>query len=146
MNNERSVIHETFVIERNYQAAPAKVFSAWSDPELKSAWFPKADSFEFKVGGREVNAGGPPDGPVFTFDAVYQEIAENERIVYTYTLDQGDSRMSISVVSVQFQASGQGTRLIYTEHGAFLDGLDTASMREHGTKIMLDKLGEVVAE
>lgn len=83
---------------------------------------------------------------MFTFDAVYQEIAENERIVYTYTLDQGGSRMSISVVSVQFQASGQGTRLIYTEHGAFLDGLDTVSMREHGTRIMLDKLGEVVAE
>jgi uncharacterized protein YndB with AHSA1/START domain len=49
--NERSVKHSTFVIERNYEALPAKVFAAWSDPVAKARWFPKADKFDFQVGG-----------------------------------------------------------------------------------------------
>ena len=29
---ERSVTHATFVIERTYDATPARVFAAWADP------------------------------------------------------------------------------------------------------------------
>jgi hypothetical protein len=32
-----------------------------------------------------------------------------------------------------------------TEHGAFLDGLDTNAQREEGTTQLLDKLGEHLA-
>uniref|UniRef100_UPI00403EC114 SRPBCC family protein n=1 Tax=Paenibacillus sp. FSL W8-0194 TaxID=2921711 RepID=UPI00403EC114 len=134
--------HDTFVIERNYEAPPARAFAAWSDPAIKSQWFQKSETFEFRVGGREFNRGGPPGGPVYTFDACYQEIVPNERIVYSYTMDQGDVRISVSVTTVEFKETEQGTKLIYTEQGVFLDGHDTAVQREHGTKIMLDKLGE----
>jgi uncharacterized protein YndB with AHSA1/START domain len=34
-----------------------------------------------------------------------------------------------------------GTRLVYTEQGACLDGLDTPDAREHGTRELLDALG-----
>lgn len=144
--NERSVIHDTFVIERVYPKEPSRVYSAWSNPQAKAAWFPKAQTFDFKVGGREINRGGPPGGAIYTYDALFQEIAEDERIVYTYSMDQGDTRISVSVVSVQFKAVDNGTRLIYTEHGAFIDGYDTPSMREHGTNKLLDKLGEVLSQ
>ncbi|MDR0270815.1 SRPBCC family protein [Paenibacillus sp.] len=140
--NKHFATHDTFVIERNYDAQPAKVFAAWSDPEAKAKWFPKAESFDFRVGGREYNQGGPSGGPVFTFDACYQEIVPDERIVYTYTLDMNETRMSISVTTVEFKQSEGGTQLIYTEQCALLDGHDTAAQREHGTKIFLDKLGE----
>lgn len=144
--NERSVVHDTFVIERVYNISPSRVFSAWSDPEVKATWFPKADSFDFTVGGREITRGGPPGGEIYTYDALFQEIAEDERIVYIYSMDQGDIRISVSVVSVQFKAIENGTQLIYTEHGAFLDGYDTSAVREHGTKAMLDVLGEKLSK
>ncbi|MBW5469270.1 polyketide cyclase [Brevibacillus formosus] len=142
--SERSAKHSTFVIERHYKHSPARVFAAWAGQAAKASWFPKADEFDFRVGGREFNRGGPPGGPVYTFDACYQEIVQNERIVYSYTLDMEDKRMSVSVTTVEFDSVDGGTRLIYTEQGVFLDGLDTPEQREHGTKVMLDRLGEVL--
>jgi len=130
--NERSAKHATFTVERIYPAAPAKVFAAWANPEAKAKWFSKADEFDFRVGGREFSRGGPPEGPVFTFDAQYQEIVANERIVYTYTLDMGEKRISASVTTVEFQPADAGTRLLFTEQGVFLDGMDTPEQREHG--------------
>ena len=41
---ERSVVHSTFVIERFYPAAPAKVYFALSNPAAKRAWFADPDS------------------------------------------------------------------------------------------------------
>ncbi|MFG6150360.1 MULTISPECIES: SRPBCC family protein [Halobacillus] len=142
--SKRFATHDTFVIERTYDVSPEQVFAAWSDPETKAQWFPKADEFDFRVGGKESNRGGPQDGPIFTFEALYQEIVPDERIVYSYTMDLGETRISISVTTVEFHHTETGTRLVYTEQGVFLDGHDTPSQREHGTKIILDKLGEVL--
>lgn len=142
--NERSVHHATFTVERTYQASPARVFAAWANPEAKARWFSKADEFDFSVGGREFSRGGPPDGPIYTFDACFQEIVPNQRIVYSYTLDMGETRISVSVTTVELKPTDAGTRLIFTEQGTYLDGHDTPEQREHGTKAMLDTLGEVL--
>ncbi|WP_123042814.1 SRPBCC family protein [Cohnella candidum] len=143
---EPSAKHAAFVIERSYKHSPARVFAAWSDQSAKAAWFPKADEFEFRVGGRELNRGRPPGGgPLYTFDAHYQEIVPDKRIVYSYVMDMEDTRISVSVATVEFQTSDSGgTRLIFTEQGVFLDGHDTPEQREHGTKALLDRLGDAL--
>ncbi|MDD9270798.1 SRPBCC family protein [Paenibacillus sp. GCM10023248] len=139
---ERFVKHATFVVERTYAASLGKVYSAWSDQAEKSKWFSKPEIFEFRVGGREYSSGGPPEGPVFTYDASYQEIVNEQRIVYTYTLDAGDTRISASLTTIEFFQVEGGTKLVFTEQGAFFDGHDTPEIREHGTKEMLDALGK----
>ncbi|MFE5317651.1 SRPBCC family protein [Paenibacillus sp. NPDC056579] len=139
---ERFVKHATFVVERTYPASPAQVYHAWADPVAKAKWFSKPDIFDFRVGGRETSSGGPPEGPIFTFDAFYQEIVPEQRIVYTYTLDSGDTRMSVSITTVEILPADGGTKLIFTEQGAFFDGHDTPEVREHGTGLMLDALGK----
>lgn len=83
--NERSIQHATFVIERTYGASPAWVFAAWADPEAKARWFPKPNEFDFRVGGREIHRGA-----VYTYDACYQDIVPDQRIISTYTLDRDD--------------------------------------------------------
>lgn len=142
--NESTSKHSTFVIERVYKHTPSKVFSAWAEKATKAGWFAGAEEFDFRVGGREFNRGGPPGGPFFTFDACYQEIVPDRRIVYTYTLDMAETRISVSVTTVEFKPEQNGTRLIYTEQGVYLDGHDTPEQREHGTKLMMDKLGVVL--
>lgn len=142
MMNKRFATHDTFVIEKTYNASPEQVFTAWSDSATKAKWFQKADEFDFRVGGHEYSQGGPKGGPVFTFDACYQEIVPDQRIVYSYTMDLDETRISVSVTTVEFKVAEAGTLLIYTEQGVFLDGHDTVTQREHGTKVMLDKLGE----
>ncbi|RTE10635.1 SRPBCC family protein [Paenibacillus whitsoniae] len=139
---ERFVKHATFVVERTYAAPPAKVYMAWADPALKAKWFSKADIFEFQVGGKEYSKGGPPGGPIFTFDACYQEIVPEQRIVYSYTLDSNDTRISASLTTIELIPTDEGTKLIFTEQGAFFDGHDTPEIREHGTGEMLDALGK----
>lgn len=143
---ERSTKHATFAIERHYEASHIQAFAAWANPVAKARWYPKAEVFDFRVGGRETSRGGPPGGPVYTFDACYQEIVPDQRIVYSYVLDQDETRISVSVVTVEFKPVGSGTQLVYTEQGVFLDGHDTPEQREHGTKVMLDKLGETVKQ
>jgi uncharacterized protein YndB with AHSA1/START domain len=140
MMNTRSIKHTTFVIERTYSASPARVFSAWADPEAKSQWFPKPDEFDFRVGGREFNR-TTHEGVIYTYDAHYQNIVPEQRIAYTYIMDRDEIRISVSVVTVEFKPTETGTQLIYTEQGAFLDGEDKPEYREHGTKVLLDALG-----
>ena len=141
---ERFVKHATFVVERTYPASLARVYKAWADPVAKAKWFSKPEIFEFRVGGREYSSGGPPEGPIFTFDACYQEIVPEQRIVYTYTLDSGGTRISVSLTTVEFIPIEGGTKLIFTEQGAFFDGHDTPEVREHGTNEMLDALGKTL--
>jgi len=145
--NERSVTHATFVIERVYDASPERVFAAWASPTAKSRWFNGPDGsddkyeLDFRIGGREVNRGGPPGGPIYTYEARYQDIVPGQRIVYTYDMRMDETRISVSLATVEFRPEGAATRLILTEHGAFLDGHDTPAQREQGTGDLLDALG-----
>ena len=43
---ERNVTHATFVIERTYGAAPARVFNAFADAAAKARWFVGPDEWE----------------------------------------------------------------------------------------------------
>jgi uncharacterized protein YndB with AHSA1/START domain len=92
------------------------------------------------VGGTETNCGGPPDGPVFTYEATYKDIVPAERIVYGYSMDADGTLISVSVSTVEFSAATAGTTLTYTEQGVFLDGADTPAVREKGTAELLDQL------
>ncbi|MGX5840379.1 SRPBCC family protein [Mesorhizobium sp. ArgA1] len=148
---DRSVVHSTFVLERVYPATPAKVYFALSDPTAKGRWFADPDNpmahrheMDFRL-GQEVNAGGPKDGPIHTYTATYLDIVPNERIVYSYDMLFGETRISVSLATIELRPEGTGTRLVLTEQGAFLDGHDTPSTREHGTGFLLDALGKALA-
>jgi len=144
---ERSVTHATFVIDRTYDASPARVFGAFADPAAKKRWFsgpdegPTEHELDFRVGGKEISRGrAPGGGPTYSFEALIQDIVPNERIVTTYNMHLDDAQISVSVSTTELKPHGSGTRLIYTEQGAFLDGYDNPAEREHGTRELLSAL------
>jgi len=144
---ERSTQHTTFVIERSYAAAPARVFGAWAEPAAKARWFNgpgewliEGYELDFRVGGREHLRTGPVGGAAHTYDCRYYDIVSGERIVYCYDMFVGETRISVSLATVEFAAAGSGTRMTFTEQAVFLDGYDDAGRRERGTAELLDKL------
>ncbi|MDT4937420.1 MAG: hypothetical protein QOG80_1091 [Pseudonocardiales bacterium] len=151
----RTVVHDTFVIDRTYAASPARVFGAFADPAMKIQWFGDPDieknaphMIDFRVGGRESLAGSLPDSSTATFayEAVYHDIVDDARIVYSYEMTMNGQRISVSVATFEFYADAAGTRLILTEQGAYLDGLDTSAQREEGTRAILDALADFLAK
>lgn len=143
----RSVIHDTFRIDRRFEAKPARVFAAWARPEAKARWFSCHDDWvtaeytlDFRAGGHERLRIGPAGGTVHGFDGHYHDIVANQRIVYAYEMRLDARLISISLVTVLFEPDARGTRLAFIEQGAFLDGYDDIAGRVHGTNAGLDKL------
>jgi uncharacterized protein YndB with AHSA1/START domain len=146
-----TVAHDTFVIERTYNAPVAQVFRAWADPILKARWFAGSAEalgagyeLDFRVGGREANRGGPPGGPVYTYESQFRDIVPEQRIVYTYEMHADETRISVSVATVEFRSHDATTQLVLTEQGVFLDGHDTVTQREEGTRSLLDSLAAIL--
>jgi uncharacterized protein YndB with AHSA1/START domain len=145
-----TVAHDTFVIERTYNAPVAQVFRAWADPLLKARWFAGSAEalgagydLDFRVGGREVNRGGPSGGPVYTYESEFRDIVPEQRIIYTSEMHAGETRISVTVATVQFRSRGATTQLVLTEQGVFLDGHETVAQREEGTRALLDSLAAI---
>jgi len=142
----RSTTHATFVIERDYAHPPAKVFAAYADPEKKRQWFGGPPEWEsshtlhFRVGGKETSRGGPPGGVMHQMTGEYWDIVENERIVMSYEIHLDATRISVSLGTTELKPTANGTKLIYTEQGIYLDGYDDAGQREEGTRILLGQL------
>lgn len=143
----RSTTHATFVIEREYKAAPAKVFAAFANPESKAKWFVGPEDWDksnhkldFRIGGKESVSGGPPGGVVHSYNGEIWDIVENERIVISYEMHLDKQRISVSLGTTEIKPNGAGSKLIYTEQGAYLDGYDDAGERERGTQGLFDQL------
>jgi uncharacterized protein YndB with AHSA1/START domain len=149
---ERFIVHATFVVERSYPASPARVFAAWADPAIKAQWFGAPDEsavtpavFDFRVGGREFSSGKAPNGQAYRYDAHFYDIVPNERIIYAYEMQLDAARISVSLATIELVPEGTGTRMLVTEQGAYLDGLDAPAQRQSGTGGLLDQLGELLA-
>ena len=147
------VVHNTFTVERNYPAAPERVFLAFSDPARKRRWFAEGEhhtieayDLDFRDGGTEhyssrFNEGTPVAGKALTNESIFQNIVPNRRIVFTSTMWVGGKCISISVATVELEPADKGTKLTLTFQSAFLEGADGPAMREAGWRTLLGKLG-----
>ena len=145
-----SAVHGSFTIVRELPHAPGRVYAAWSEPKAKAAWFsgpsgqwtPLEREMDFRVGGRERAKGRwTASGVVTDFQAHYLDIVPLRRIVYAYNMHLDDKKISVSLATIELEASATGTRMKVTEQGAFLDGYDAGS-REHGTGALMDALAK----
>lgn len=142
-----SVLHKSFVIDRQFKAPPDRVFAAWSDPEIKRRWsdchgnLPDNEySLDFRPGGVEVHRVVHPNGSVQRVQKRFFDIVPGARIIFGYDIQLDARRLSVSLVTVQFEASRTGTRMSMTEYIAYLDGHEDLEERIRGTNEGLDRL------
>jgi len=146
---EHRVDHGAFTLERTYDATPARVFEAWATHAEKDRWFGTGDDFlaqtdeyvlDFRVGGDERLTGSLPNGRRFRYDATYMDIVNDQRFVAAYSVSIDERRTSVSLMTVDLTDVGGRTRLVLTEQGAFLDGLDSNDQRVEGARDSLETL------
>lgn len=148
-----AITHDTFTLKKIIAAPPARVFAAWADPEQKRKWFVEDDSenwetldysLDFRVGGREYGrfvllAKTPAEGEHVN-ETVFLDIAPDQRIVFAYTMALNGRIHSASLATVRFTEAGTGTRVSYTEQGAFYDKGDGVAGRKAGWTSILNAL------
>jgi uncharacterized protein YndB with AHSA1/START domain len=153
-----SVIHDAFSIARTYPATVPRVFGAFASQEAKNTWGDTGDlessdadgaqtEFDFRTGGRE-RFGFRYQGTTYRYDALYYDIVADQRIVYSYEMYADDTRISVSVATIEFAETSDGAALTWTEQGAYLDGFDgpgASQLRSEGTAEMLDGLEKYLA-
>lgn len=153
-----TVLHNTFVIERNYPQSPEKVFQAFTDPAKKRRWFAEGHShdveeftMDFRVGGSERSAyrfreDTPFPGVSLVSEGIYLDIVDGQRIVQAAHMSIGGKRISATMVTIELRLRGTGTDLVCTHQGAFFEGSDGPQMREQGWRKLFDQLAANLAE
>jgi len=148
----RNVIHDTVVVRRSYEAPVERVYRAWTDPSVLERWYVPGDDtwsakmveHEFRVGGCKRITFGPPD-ETFVEDCTYVDIVPNRRICYAMSIARAETRITVSMVTVELSPQGRRCDVRVTDQVALLDGGDTGADRERGWGETLDKLPAALA-
>ncbi len=139
--------HGAFTVVREFPQSPAALYRAFADPAAKARWFSGGDEWtpieremDVRVGGREIAKGRWKSGLVTTFEAVYLDVAPEQRLVYAYTMHLDERKISVSLATVEIGAAAEGSRLKITEQGVFLDGYEDNGSRERGTRELVERI------
>ncbi len=135
-------IKPSLTLKRHLNAAPEKVYDAWTDPEKITQWFGPGEivvrqaETDARVGGAFRILMQSPDGEDYDVSGIYREVVPNETLVFTWAWRSTPERESLVTVSIK--PDGDGSLLTLT-HEQFFD--ETA--RDHhkqGWTGCLDKL------
>jgi uncharacterized protein YndB with AHSA1/START domain len=132
----------SLTIKRRFNAPPAQVFAAWTDPKKIMHWFGPGQircthaEFDLRVGGRYVMAAQAPDGEKHQVEGVVREIVPDQKLVYTWYWHTMPERESL--VTVELKPDGAGTLLTLT-HSQFTDE-DARDRHQAGWNGALDKM------
>jgi uncharacterized protein YndB with AHSA1/START domain len=136
----------SLTLKRRYNAAPAKVYAAWTDPEKLKRWMGPGEvesllvEADVRVGGRYRIVMRSSDGEVHDVGGVYREVVRGEKLVFTWAWKSTPERESL--VTVLIKPDGDGT-LLTLLHEQFLDEA-ARDRHQHGWTGTLDKLGRFV--
>lgn len=114
----------SLAIKRRFNAPPAKVFAAWTDPQKVKHWMGPGEvkvlsaECDARVGGRYRWLMQTPSGEEHDVSGVYREVVPNEKLVFTWAWKSTPERESL--VTLTFKDDGGGTLMTLT-HEQFFD-------------------------
>jgi uncharacterized protein YndB with AHSA1/START domain len=108
----------SLTIKRRFDAPPAKVFSAWTDPEKVMRWMgPGAVEIlsaqnNARTGGRYLWVMRALNGEKHDVSGVYREVIPNEKLIFTWAWKSTPEREAL--VILPFKDDGGGTLMTLT--------------------------------
>jgi uncharacterized protein YndB with AHSA1/START domain len=143
------MLHDKIVMERIYNASPARVFAAWESVEARLRWsipFPEAgaayDQAEFKVGGLDIMRCGLKSDMRFLAHVRYLEIINDARIVMAESIAEDGKIRAASLITVEFEPAGKATKQTVTMQVSALDGADMLDGYRVGWTAALDNIAK----
>lgn len=116
---QASTPYAVVTVDRLIPAPVSAVWRAWTDPAVMTRWWGRAEGLTLFRCEMEVRPGGTyryamrpaanPDGPVEACHGTFREVVPGERLVFTWSWDNGALRDTL--VTVTFTAEGDGTRV-----------------------------------
>jgi uncharacterized protein YndB with AHSA1/START domain len=136
------------VVRRRINATPAKLFAAWTQPELLVRWWgpqgvacPIAE-IDLRVGGSYRIANEFPDGKIVWIGGVFEVVEPPHRLAYTWKLESQNG--SPERVTVCFEAHGSQTEVIVTHER--IPSESAKISHEHGWAGCLDGLVKFIEQ
>jgi uncharacterized protein YndB with AHSA1/START domain len=137
----------SLTLKRRLNAAPEKVYAAWTEPEKLKRWFGPDNGAvvlaetDLRVGGRFHVVFHTEDGEQHDVSGEYREVVPNEKLVFTWAWHSTPER--VSLVTVSIRRDGEGSSLTLTHEQFF----DEAARDRHrfGWTGSLDKLERYLA-
>lgn len=117
-------VKPSLTIKRRFNAPPAKVFSAWIEPEKVKRWMGPGEvkavlaEIDPRNGGHYHWIMQAPNGEQYDVSGVYREFIPNEKLVFTWAWKSTPERESL--VTIVLKPDGDGTLLTLT-HEQFFD-------------------------
>jgi len=138
------------VITNDFNAPLAKVFKAYTEADAVKQWW-GGRTYETKIDVYEPRAGGSwrfvqkgPDGNEFSFHGVFHEVAENERITWTFEFDGLPEKGHACMETVYFTEEDGKTKIRIVS--VFQSVEDRDGMVESGMETGLREGMEVLTE
>ncbi len=136
----------SLTIKRRLNAPPAKVYAAWTDPQMIARWFGPAGVESVRPRPTCASAAATTSSCMSPGDrhdvmGVYREVVPNEKLVFTWAWKSTPERESL--VTVTFKPDGAGT-LLTLLHEQFFDA-DARDRHQHGWTGAIDKLEKLFA-
>jgi uncharacterized protein YndB with AHSA1/START domain len=113
----------TLRLERFIPASPELLFGLWAEPAELVKWWPP-DGCEASVDSLDMRPGGlwriilhRPDGGAVAMSGVYRIVEPPRRLAFTWAWeDAGGARGHETEVTVNFESTPGGTRLVLVQH------------------------------
>jgi uncharacterized protein YndB with AHSA1/START domain len=139
----------SLTLKRRINAAPEKIYQAWTDPQKITAWFapPRVTAgteratIDARVGGRYRLSFDTDNGEHHEVSGVYRDIVPNRRLVFSWAWHSTPERESL--VTVSLEPDGQGT-MVTLRHEQFFDQA-ACDNHEGGWKVMLENIERYLA-
>jgi uncharacterized protein YndB with AHSA1/START domain len=138
-------------ITRVFDAPPGLVFKAWIEPERLARWS-GPEGFTVTSCAMDVRPGGSyrscirsPEGTDHCMRGVYREIAEPERLVFTFAWEDAEGRPGREMlVTVTFAEDDGKTRMTF--HQAVFESVEDRDGHREGWSSSFDLLEAYLAE
>lgn len=140
-------VKPSLTLKRRLNAAPEKVYAAWTNPAHLVMWFgpdsgpvSKAET-DVRVGGRYLVEFSTEDGEQHSVSGVYREVVPNQKLAFTWAWKTMPERESF--VTILIKPDGEGSILTLI-HEQFADEAAREG-HERGWNGALSKLERFVA-